>query len=357
MATNEFATQVTLRGAPVSREVGIIERIPGGLFRVCGQGMSDETGAVVVTVSAESRESDFFAFAFDSYGTKFVPDMEVAEGDLIRPSEFDALVGLVYEVITGGTLPSEEPEWWEDTSVPQSVGTANLQAKKIFAPSVYGPMAMELELDPLWQNVVLLLPMDGEQGSTDFVDVSRTPHTITPIGNVQMSTARSKFGGSSAYYGGSGDTLQVTSAGDFNFEGDWTFEAFINSVASSATRVVFSIQGPGYACSMYWYSGNRTALYHTEAGRFITGSTYLTTNTWHHFAWVKQGDTYRIFLNGELDGQVTQAGLSFADAEIYVGSNGTSSQFWYGYIDEARITDGVARYTAPFAPPTAPFPR
>jgi hypothetical protein len=47
------------------------------------------------------------------------------------------------------------------------------------------------------------------------------------------------------------------------------------------------------------------------------------------------------------------------DEQVYIGrrwdTEGTASYF-SGYIDELRITKGVARYTANFTPPTAAFP-
>ena len=71
--------------------------------------------------------------------------------------------------------------------------------------------------DPYWDNVVLLLPMTGANGSTTFTDYSSTPKTITVNGNAQISTAESRFGGSSAFSGSTG--YLTVSHPDLNLSG------------------------------------------------------------------------------------------------------------------------------------------
>jgi hypothetical protein len=65
------------------------------------------------------------------------------------------------------------------------------------------------------------------------------PHTITVNGNTQISTAQSKFGGSSAAVDGAGDYLSIASTSDFGFgTGDFTIEGWFYKTAV-ATRYLF----------------------------------------------------------------------------------------------------------------------
>ena len=62
--------------------------------------------------------------------------------------------------------------------------------------------------DPYYSAVSLLLPMDGTNGSTTFTDSSLNGLTVTAVGNAQISTTQSKYGGASGYFDGTGDYCQ-----------------------------------------------------------------------------------------------------------------------------------------------------
>ena len=78
------------------------------------------------------------------------------------------------------------------------------------------------------QNVSLLLHGNGTNGSTTITDSSPTPKTVTAVGNAQISTAQSKFGGASIAFDGTGDYATVPSASAFDFgTADFTVEAWV----------------------------------------------------------------------------------------------------------------------------------
>ena len=51
--------------------------------------------------------------------------------------------------------------------------------------------------DPFYSAVSLLLPMDGTNGSTTFTDSGPNALAVTAVGNAQISTTQSKYGGAS----------------------------------------------------------------------------------------------------------------------------------------------------------------
>ena len=84
----------------------------------------------------------------------------------------------------------------------------------------------------------------------------------------------------------------------------------------------------------------------------------IAVNVWTHIAVVRLGATCRIFINGVLSGTAPISGAlgkSPAYPTLGVISAGPSNTVFFGYIDELRITKGIARYTENFTPPAVPF--
>ena len=241
--------------------------------------------------------------------------------------------------------------------------------------------------DPyLYTNTVLLLHGDGTNGSTNIVDSSKvagSPKTVTAVGNAQISTAQSKFGGSSIAFDGNGDYLTVPNSSAWNFgTGDLTIEAWVYIAGNSALDPdnvrVGSICNTwtGGAQIIGWFFivvGNATTTgtglqFSTwAAGNNATNEvafTTITQNTWNHVAVSISSGTRRLFLNGTLlTSSTTTFGTGSIPAESYgsplrVGNTQHPGYKWdlNGYIDDLRITKGVARYTANFTPPTLAFP-
>jgi hypothetical protein len=210
--------------------------------------------------------------------------------------------------------------------------------------------------DPYFSSVTLLMHMDGT-GST-FTDSSGTPKTITANGNATQSTAQSKFGGVSALFDGSGDYLSGATSDATRFPGDFTVEFWAFVLVHKSFNVWFDCRSAVSSTAGFAIASNSSgemALF-TNNGFAITGSSAFTASQWTHFALVRSGSTITLYQGGQSVGTTTNS-THFSDGTLAVGiSFADINHSVNGYIDELRITKGVARYTANFTPPTAAFP-
>lgn len=211
--------------------------------------------------------------------------------------------------------------------------------------------------------------MDGADASTTFIDNSSSAKTVTVNGDAQIDTAQSKFGGASGLFDGTGDGLLVPSGTDFVFgSGDFTVEGFVRSSSFSAFQGLVgkransgaSPYGPfvlgieGTTGRLAWFSSTSGSAWALA----LVASSGLTLNTWQHFAFSRQGTTARIFMDGAQVGSGTLSGTLTTNASsVSVGSSAADSSLGLtGWLDEIRITKGVARYTSAFTPPASAFP-
>jgi len=219
--------------------------------------------------------------------------------------------------------------------------------------------------DPFFfSNVSLLLHGDGTNGSTVIRDSSSRMNTVTAVGDAQISTAQSKFGGASIAFDGTGDLLRVASNPELQLgTGDFTLELWAYLTARSDFGSVFDFR----TANMTQVNVLLTFLGTTGGGTnatlklFVNGSVRILgpdipLNQWVHIALCRGSGNTRLFLDG------VQGGPTYVDTNNYVSSllrvygNILEANFLPGYADEVRITKGVARYTADFTPPAAPFP-
>jgi len=215
--------------------------------------------------------------------------------------------------------------------------------------------------DIFFNSVSLLLHMDGSNGSTTFTDNSSNALTVTANGNAQISTAQSKFGGSSALFDGTTDYLTVASSAAFAlFAGDFTVEFWMRLNDTTNNQSIVQLSSNSVERANISVVSNLIVLYTETGGSGATriSSAAPSTGTWHHVAWTRDGTTSRLFLNGTSVGTASSAPYPSGNMAVSIGANDRSSGGTCvdGYIDDLRITKGVARYTANFAVPDAPFP-
>lgn len=216
-------------------------------------------------------------------------------------------------------------------------------------------------------NVVLLVPADGGDGTTNIVDT--IGHGISVVGNTAVSTTQSKFGGSSLYFDGTGDYLTLPNStdwamgtGDYTIEG-WVYPTTLTPYSTNSCRVLADFRaspgGPGICIGIG--ANGYPFVYCAPLGWNGAGSTQkFVVNTWNHFACVRRGNEFFYFINGRC-GMYLTATANFTDNALTIGATvdfrDTSANYKFvGYMDALRITKGVARYIEKFTPPAVMFP-
>lgn len=191
---------------------------------------------------------------------------------------------------------------------------------------------------------------------------SAAKNNLETVGNAQVSTSISKFGRGSISFDGTGDYLTVTSSTQYNFgTGDFTIEFWVYLNSISGQPFFFDQRTADTQMNPLIYSsgtGNGIFSYFLNGEVRITASTALTTGQWYHVALCRGSGNTKLFYNG------TQTGSTYVDSGTYVSGRlviGARYSFILntttlnGYIDDFRVTKGVARYTANFTPPTTSF--
>jgi hypothetical protein len=222
--------------------------------------------------------------------------------------------------------------------------------------------------DPDYSSVSLLLHGNGTNGSTTITDNSSSPKTVTAVGNAQISTAiADPFGNSTKgviAFDGTEDRLTTSSNITFALgTADFTVEAWINEFSRKRFATLLEIDshlstGIAFLTSGGANTDNRIGMYSQNSGGFVGSAVAGPLNEWNHVAYVRQSGTFTCYVNGAGGSPVSFVFNHTDTATVTVGSiaGGSSTYDFNGYIDDFRITKGVARYTANFSVPPAPFP-
>lgn len=205
--------------------------------------------------------------------------------------------------------------------------------------------------DASFSSVVSLLHFDGANASTTFTD--QIGKVWTPGGSAKLDTSTVKFGSAAGLFDSLG-YISSPSHADFALPGDFTIECWLNRVNTSPTY------------QPLWYTNvTGGATFSLKAGKLSFGANsvadHLTApalcafSTWVHVAVTRSGSTLRIFEAGVVTATVTQA-YSYAQGVASIGATSSGGISYTGYMDDMRVTKGVARYTANFTPPSEAFP-
>jgi hypothetical protein len=180
---------------------------------------------------------------------------------------------------------------------------------------------------------------------------------VETAGDVKVSTAVSQFGGSSMLFDGAGDFLITSPNLPVAFgTGNFTVECWIYATTANDTPIYESRSTNGNADGFTITAFSSTVIRVFTSGQLVSATVPNYVNSWTHVAYTRQSGTNRLFINGVLRATAT-ATDNFTNSVAVIGGgrylNNSISAFFTGYIQDLRITQGRARYTADFTPPTA----
>jgi hypothetical protein len=189
-----------------------------------------------------------------------------------------------------------------------------------------------------------------------------TQNNAITVGDAKTDTTIYKWSPSSMKFDGTGDWLQLPVTQNLNFgSGNFTIEGWINVASIDTTyRCIFSVGNP---VQIYARNGTiEVAINDSDdtvsyiVNPLLGPSNSITANTWAYFAVVRNGTTFTAYVNGVAGTPFTgvSGAVAFSSSGAQVGAVISVYPFT-GYIQDLRITRGVARYTANFSVPTLAF--
>jgi hypothetical protein len=164
-------------------------------------------------------------------------------------------------------------------------------------------------------------------------------------------------------FDGTGDYLFVPRWTGINANENFTAEVWIYLTAAPANYRMMISDSNGNA-SKYWTlnASGMEAQFGTIASTSAVCAFTFAQNTWYHLALVRNNGVVSMYVNGVAQ-TVTYPNqtASYLDQNsiLQVGRwlGATTTYEFFGYMDDLRITKGVARYTANFIPPLVALPR
>ena len=225
-----------------------------------------------------------------------------------------------------------------------------------------------------------LSAFEGSNGATSTSDSSNSNLSLTLQSSTVISTAQSKFGGSSLYVpnsatqgvyaDGAGSTIQLT--GDFTIEW-WLYRVQVTLADNMILGPIYGMQGgasiSGYGMVFPYYYGpvstsegqiyasSNGSSWNIASGVTLGTGSLGTVGQWVHMAMVRSGTTWSYYVNGTRTYTGTLGSATIATSTgTYMhlgrswGTDGTSGEAYY---DDFRITQALARYSGTsFTPPS-----
>ena len=224
--------------------------------------------------------------------------------------------------------------------------------------------------DPLYGDVNLLLLGEDLTGtnSTSIIDTSSFARTVTPVGGIALDYTKWKFAQSSILFDGVNDYLQLDNISAYNLGSiNFCIEFWYWHPSTKGGRIYSGGEHGGSIWpineikagtdgSIAWLINYANSNTYTTLS---SGAASTIANAWNHVVCNREGNIFRIFINGVKKAEVTWANSFYVPPTgprigCYFNSS-VPSDFLTGSINSFRFTRNNPRYSADFTPPTQRF--
>lgn len=236
-------------------------------------------------------------------------------------------------------------------------------------PGVAGATPNPLDGDASYTSNTVLLHFNGSNGSTVFND--QIGNVWTANGNAQLSTSTVAFGSACLLLDGTGDYISATISNVVG-TGDFTIRTKIRLASLASDGEIFCVSNASLGL------GTFNIVFETKTTGALRGSiqngsgstnadissasSLLAVNTYYDVAFVADGSTARLYIDGVqvASGSITGTRVQNQTA-CRIGHLSTESsifRYFNGRIDDLQVTRGVCRYPngTTFTPPAAQLP-
>jgi hypothetical protein len=182
--------------------------------------------------------------------------------------------------------------------------------------------------------------------------IDRAGKTVFAQGNAKLSTAEKKFGSASLSLDGTGDYVTHPSIADFGFgTGDFTIEGWFYKTAALSQILVDTRTTSNQNSIMVQSNGGGNLRLFVNGVFVLTSSNNHTLNTWNHLAISRASGVTRFFINGVVSTNTYVDATDYGTTKpLVLGASFVGLTSFSGYIDDFKISKGVARYTTTFTP-------
>jgi hypothetical protein len=205
--------------------------------------------------------------------------------------------------------------------------------------------------DASFNNVTMLLRMDGTSESQTFVDSGPYNLTISVFGSARILDQNKKSGSGAGFFNGNSSYLTSSVKSVYSFgQNDFTVEGWFYSNSSANNQTLFSIGSFDDGILLRRQTGGDKL--------YVNGTPYnydpnlFPIDTWVHVALTRASGQINLWIDGQScltatnTSSIAPAGSMAIAASVHTGYQ----ENFAGYIDNFRITANVCRYSGNFSP-------